>query len=678
MKKICLSLIILINLLIAPAFAQLTKGQFKSQDLDSGTLSFTTDFPTTDQGYLSYVGVSFSAPPESVETIVISAASRAGSTFDVELSRVATVAGSTRTVTFLFSSAIPVNATDQIKVTCTNASQSAGEPNDDPTVSVSIIIDQTPRSGGTVQIYRDGLFIVAAGVHDYRQHVGDVIPDAPQDFGSQYSEYAEMSTPGNPAADRRRLFVDNGNGKLSVRTEAGVSVSLEEQGHVIQEEGSPLTQRGKLNFTGGNITCTDDAINGATVCDVPTGAGSGDVTTVGSCLTGDCGIEGGSDVLPLLYEGTADTNELTLQATDPTADRLQTFQDADGQIAVQDAVLTSGSIPFINSSGQLDENNTGLFWNSGNGRLGIGTSSPTVGLHYVSTDPPLYDVYSAFPNSVLLRRAAGTPASPTGILSGQAVGGLQIRGYHSGGAFHTSNAALILAVAAEDYTSTAQGTHLSFNVTPSGGTSGLAAMRITQSGNVGIGTSFPDGLLDVEGGAIYISEITAPGTPASTKGALYEKTDGKVYFKNDAGVEHDLTAGSSGGMQFTGSTNNAGLGTSANTQYFSICHPSTPATTELVTSRSCPLVKNGTLQNLYCEVSTAPGSGDTRTFTVRNTGVSDTTVTCTISDMNTSCNNTANSAVVSASATSPAHYDIKTVATGTPASGAAICSVQFN
>ena len=37
-------------------------------------------------------------------------------------------------------------------------------------------------------------------------------------------------------------------------------------------------------------------------------------------------------------------------------------------------------------------------------------------------------------------------------------------------------------------------------------------------------------------------ESTAPGTPASTLGYLYEKTDGVLYFKNDAGFETSITS----------------------------------------------------------------------------------------------------------------------------------------
>ncbi|PCH98704.1 MAG: hypothetical protein COB85_01050, partial [Bacteroidetes bacterium] len=90
-------------------------------------------------------------------------------------------------------------------------------------------------------------------------------------------------------------------------------------------------------------------------------------------------------------------------------------------------------------------------------------------------------------------------------------------------------------------------------------------------GNVGIGTTTPDGLLDVEGGGIYISEIAAPATPNTGKGVLYEKTDGKLYFKNDGGSELDLTQGGGTGgwtdggtdVYLTTSTDQVGIGTSS-------------------------------------------------------------------------------------------------------------------
>lgn len=46
------------------------------------------------------------------------------------------------------------------------------------------------------------------------------------------------------------------------------------------------------------------------------------------------------------------------------------------------------------------------------------------------------------------------------------------------------------------------------------------------------------------GDQLDFAEVAAPATPASGFGRVYSKADGKLYFKNDAGTEFDLTLGS--------------------------------------------------------------------------------------------------------------------------------------
>jgi hypothetical protein len=94
--------------------------------------------------------------------------------------------------------------------------------------------------------------------HGAAAHTGDVIPAANQDFGAFFSDFAQIIAPANPAAGTRRVFVDSADGKLKVRTSAGVSVSLEEQG----------------GAGGGDITKGNQA-NDATVIDIATTASPG-------------------------------------------------------------------------------------------------------------------------------------------------------------------------------------------------------------------------------------------------------------------------------------------------------------------------------------------------------------------------------------------------------------------
>lgn len=55
-------------------------------------------------------------------------------------------------------------------------------------------------------------------------------------------------------------------------------------GHVIEDEGTPLTQRTKLNFVGSGVTVTDDSGDDATVVTIGGGGGSGDVVGPGSSI----------------------------------------------------------------------------------------------------------------------------------------------------------------------------------------------------------------------------------------------------------------------------------------------------------------------------------------------------------------------------------------------------------
>jgi len=76
-------------------------------------------------------------------------------------------------------------------------------------------------------------------------------------------------------------------------------------------------------------------------------------------------------------------------------------------------------------------------------------------------------------------------------------------------------------------------------------TSADELLRVTSSGNVGIGTTSPNELLTVEG-VLSLTETSAPSA-TSGYGKLYVKSsDSKLYFMDDGGTEYDLTAGGSG------------------------------------------------------------------------------------------------------------------------------------
>ena|GEM_PF-5317603 len=86
---------------------------------------------------------------------------------------------------------------------------------------------------------------------------------------------------------------------------------------------------------------------------------------------------------------------------------------------------------------------------------------------------------------IVLSRINGTVASPTQVLSGNMLGGLYFNGYTSSGALG-ANVGAFQFLAAEDFTSSAQGTSFDLSVTAIGSTTRATALSISSSRNVNI------------------------------------------------------------------------------------------------------------------------------------------------------------------------------------------------
>ena len=81
---------------------------------------------------------------------------------------------------------------------------------------------------------------------------------------------------------------------------------------------------------------------------------------LGACLGGDCGVEGGNDVFPLLHEGTADVNETTVNIVDPTADRTIDFPDASGTVSLLGPSISASEVDAdVATQGELDTHTSG-------------------------------------------------------------------------------------------------------------------------------------------------------------------------------------------------------------------------------------------------------------------------------------------------------------------------------
>jgi hypothetical protein len=172
-----------------------------------------------------------------------------------------------------------------------------------------------------------------------------------------------------------------------------------------------------------------------------------------------------------------------------------------------------------------DANNNINSTNTGN--VGVGTTAPdsklTVSTNTTATAAPnastlahfvgangstariLIDALGVNPASIDLRRANNTASSPTALLTNSLIGQITWQGYGAT-AYGSGSRIKIMGYAAENWSDTAQGTHLTFHTTPIGGTATAEVMRLDSRGYLGVGTTAPTYKLDVQGGRINSSD----------------------------------------------------------------------------------------------------------------------------------------------------------------------------
>lgn len=247
----------------------------------------------------------------------------------------------------------------------------------------------------------------------------------------------------------------------------------------------------------------------------------------------------------------------------------------------------SGVLPVANGGTGADmsslpnnylirKNASGFFDTSGisstNGNIGINTSAspvkltvtnnidlPTTGIGSISganvwfvganslNNGLVFDSFNGI-NTITLRRSNGTSLSPTNITNGNSIFQFIGRGYGSTGYSASSRVAFIFA-ADEDFTDTNQGTRITFSTTNNGTTTQSEKMRITNAGNVGIGTISPTGVLHLKAGTATAN--TAPlkftsGTNLTTAEAGAMEFNGTNLFFSPSTTRHTVNHGLTG------------------------------------------------------------------------------------------------------------------------------------
>ena len=179
------------------------------------------------------------------------------------------------------------------------------------------------------------------------------------------------------------------------------------------------------------------------------------------------------------------------------------------------------------------------------GSVGIGTASPDFTLHTVSASEWPVALRASINTTTnrthfLAQRSLGTPAAPTALTSGSFIGGLGIGGYDgTNWTLGWNGGAEITAIASQNWTTIARGTHLIFSNTPDGTTGITERMRIDSIGRVGIGTAAPGFNVHVMGTIGATNEITAFASDVRLKDNVVPISNGlsKVIMLN--GVTFD-------------------------------------------------------------------------------------------------------------------------------------------
>jgi len=198
------------------------------------------------------------------------------------------------------------------------------------------------------------------------------------------------------------------------------------------------------------------------------------------------------------------------------------------------------------------------------GNVGIGGTPSGYKFHLQTDGNDIFAGYtynSTDGNALRMWRARGTAASPSGVVSGDRLASLRGFGYTSAGAFGTTSVAIDLE-AAETFSGTAQGGQIIFRTTANGtATVATERVRITDAGDVGIGTASPTNTANfttvhasgASGSRLLLGRTTAT---ASVRG----------IYNNDTGLGfYDYTAAANRMLILT--TGDVGIGTTSTGGY---------------------------------------------------------------------------------------------------------------
>lgn len=249
----------------------------------------------------------------------------------------------------------------------------------------------------------------------------------------------------------------------------------------------------------------------------------------------------------------------SFQASGITAsnNRVITLLDVDGFNALSDAALTSGSIPFIDASGRLDEDNTYLTWNNTTKTLKVGDPGTEAaginigGVTYESTlkvsdiDGTNYAQTILHRHSTTLEplivgaRSNSNTSSHAAVTAGQNV--FSIYGVGTAGTNYKIFGVISIAASASGTISdTSAPGKMTFSLSPDASVTPAAVLTLEQDKSATFaGSVSTENFLNVK-------QITTPANPSATYHRIYPKSNNKWYTLNSAGTETELGSGGGG------------------------------------------------------------------------------------------------------------------------------------
>ncbi len=332
----------------------------------------------------------------------------------------------------------------------------------------------------------------------------------------------------------------------STGSAAGVLTVTNNASNIITTTGSPVTLPGTItltvvqsptftgNVTGGTITSTGPASFAGTL-NVGT---AGTLTSAGVLVTSGSATHGGN--LTITGGGTLTTGGSLSLGGNLFVGSSGTMTNT-GTIITSGAAthssltatgLTSGSVPFVTTGGRITDNNTAMFWDNTNLRLGLGTTTPQDRLDVFQGKIRFVDANST---SIYYQIYSARISSDDRLIINSSGTGFGSRVWidtpNSGPAFSLAQAGTeYLAfgnTAAGDYGFTVYQNN-NF-VIKTGNTSGTEKLRLTTAGLLGIGLT-PTAVLTLKAGTATAS--TAP--LKFTGGALLSSPEvGAVEYQTD-------------------------------------------------------------------------------------------------------------------------------------------------